>query len=159
MAEAESELPKWACPNCGKIFRAISNDSLDAKAENHLADCESATQLSDGEDQQDAKYNVTVKAPRDPDAYEMSEHFHSMYVRREDPAAGADTIQNVLQHGVIKSTHVSGRYVFDHPYDGWRWWIVVKLVDEAFYKPYKKHVAVTIYSPESESHEQVKKYV
>jgi predicted nucleic acid-binding Zn-ribbon protein len=157
--EGESELPKWACPDCGKIFRAITQDSLNDKAKNHLDDCDVDLQSGIEGEKKDAEYNVTLKAPRDPDAYEMSEHFHSMYIRRNNPSADGETINSVLRKGVIKSTHVSGRYLFDHRHDGWRWCIIVKLVDDAFYKANEKHIAITLFSPESDSHDEVTKYV
>lgn len=157
MSESKQEIPKWACPKCGKVFRAITQDSLDDKAENHLSDCDAdAIEGSKGED---AKYTATVKPPRDLDEYAISDHFHSMYTRRENPEATSETIETVLEHGQIKSTHVAGRYIFEATVDSWRWWIVVKMNDEAFYKPHEKHVAVTIFSPDSGSHEGVKKYV
>jgi hypothetical protein len=159
MADARSGLPEWACPNCGDIFTAITEDSLNEKADNHLEDCEVDIQASGDDVTEDAKYSATVKAPRDPEAYEMSEHFHSMYVRRENPSADSGTLEEVIRNGVIKTTHVSGRYLFEHRYDGWLWWIIVDLVDEAFYKPGVNHIAVSLYSPESDEHEQVKKYV
>lgn len=152
----EAELPQWACPDCYEVLDAITEDSLHDKVEDHRRDCDGRS-IHEAPD--DAKYSATVKAPRDPDAYEMSEHFHSMYVRREAPSADSATLAAVMEHGRIKSTHVSGRYIFEHQHDGWLWWIVVKLADEAFYKPAEKHLAVTIFSPESDQHQEVEKYV
>lgn len=160
MSTKDSELPRWACPNCGKIFRGISEQSVDQKAEQHLESCDAERQSTDPyADKEDAKYSATITPPRDPDQYEMSEHFHSMLIRRENPEANSETIEKVLENGHIKSTHKSGRYIFEYEVDGWEWWIVVEMVDDALVEQEVNHIAVTIYSPDSQEHEKVVKYV
>jgi len=159
-SEKQSELPKWACPNCGDIFRGITQDSVDKKAKDHLDECDSpeSSEQRDGA-KDDDKYRPTVTPPRHGEAYNMSEHFHSMMTRREEPEATSEVINQALKYGQIKSTHISGRFIFEQVVDGWKWWIIVQMVDEAFVDPDKNHLAVTLYSPESDSHEEVEKYV
>jgi len=159
MSSKNSELPKWACPNCGKIFRAISETSLDKKAEQHLDSCDVEAQSTDPHHgKEDHKYTIKTTAPRDPDEYWVTDHFQSMKLRREDPEITTEIINEVVKKGHIKSGS-KGRYIFEHEIDGWRWWIVVELSDEAFLNEDKKHIALTVYSPDSKSHEEVVKYV
>ena len=154
------ELPKWACPDCGEIFRGITQDSVDKKAADHQEGCNGRdTPEEPHPDKEDARYRPSVTPPRNPDAYLMSEHFHSMMTRREEPEATSEVINQTLQSGHINGTHVSGRFIVEHHVDGWRWWIIVQMVDEAFADPSEKHLAVTLYAPDSESHKRVKKYV
>lgn len=160
MSSKKSELPKWACPNCGQIFRSISEAKLDEKADHHLESCNVEKQSTDPYlEKEDAKYSVSLTPPRDPDQYSMSKHFHSMLTRRKNPEPTTDIIKQVLQFGHIKSTHKSGRFIFEFEVEGWCWWVVVQMVDDAFTDLNKKHVAVTVYSPDSKEHEETVKYV
>jgi hypothetical protein len=157
---SSNELPKMACPKCGKVFKGISKDSVEKKHKDHVDSCDVDRQSDDPHiNKEDAKYSTSVSPPRDLEQYDMTEHFHSMLTRRENPEPTTEIIKKTVETGFIKSTHKSGNFIFEKMIDGWTWWVVIHMRDEALIYPDENHLAITIYSPDSDSHEEVNKYV
>lgn len=154
------------CENCGAEFSGITSDSADEKLQNHKQDCGTEDSSSSGELElsnwgrgEDARVSVTIKPPRQMEAYDTTAHFRRMVQKRQEPNATKAQAQTVLQMGQIKASHISDHYLFDYEdAQGWRWRVVVGILDEAFRVPQSKHKLITIFAQNSNQHEAVDKW-
>jgi hypothetical protein len=154
------------CDICGAEFSGITADSVDEKIQNHRRDCEAddgsnsgELELSDWGRGEDARVSVTIKPPRQIEAYGTTAHFRRMVQKRQEPDASKAQAQTVLKMGQIKASHISDHYLFDYEDGrGWQWRVVVGILDEAFRVPQSKHKLITIFALNSDQHGAVDKW-
>lgn len=86
--------------------------------------------------------------PRDLDAYEATDHFMDRLKYRTDPEPTKRIVREALEHGHIKQTHETRRYIFEDERGLHTWWVVVRIVPAAFYQEATYHDLLTVYVPE-----------
>jgi hypothetical protein len=143
------------CNRCGEEFYGLSGHVAQKNLEEHKDDC----RVKERNHTNDARVNVKITPPRQLDQYEYTEHFQSMLTRRDDPPVTSDVVTATVKRGVIKSTHISKRVIFEwYDADNYQWWVIAKMREAAFREPEKSHLLLTVYAKNSPAHEQVEKY-
>lgn len=96
----------------------------------------------------DARYKGEYELPRDPsNDYKTSSHFMERLKYRTDPKPKKKYVFETMEKGLVKTTHISDRFIFEHKIDDTVWWIIVEVNEQAFDRDNKWHTLVSIYAP------------
>lgn len=140
----------WRCRRCGQEFDATDQDDLEELKQRHRDEshCHDEPTYTP-----ELERVSTQDIPRDPSAYQPSDHFAVRKAKRQEPPVESEVIEKLIKDGWIKPTHHRERFLFEREVGDWTWRLLVGMVDKAFLKPSKKHTAITIYALGSEQHE------
>ncbi|MFC7044335.1 hypothetical protein ACFQH6_20545 [Halobacteriaceae archaeon GCM10025711] len=103
--------------------------------------------------QAEPTYKLSLSIPREPSAYVATDHFRFRYSRRDNPTITDDVVETCIREGRIKNTQSPDRFIFEATIEGYRWWVIVELVEDAFLDDAEKHRVITAYVPDHPGHD------